>query len=257
MSYRLLRLFHGAALLVLLLSVPATLPAQTPPGTETAFDEHAWRDASRLSLGHPAASRMQARPPAPSSPQQAPASLTALPTDSLPTPMPWIKHLFWGQHGLFRIAGLAPAYRTQELNLRHRMLTWHQGLGLLTFGVMTTQVITGALIDSNPADYYERLQPAHRTLGYTTWGLYTITASLSITAPPARRYGSEFSTIKLHRYLALVHFTGMMLQPWLGRALAGANTAEEAERFRRLHRLNGWITYAAFTGAVLSIFIPL
>jgi hypothetical protein len=182
---------------------------------------------------------------------------TALPPDSLPENMPWNTRLFWGARGLFRGIGLAPEHRSQELALRRRMLAWHQRLGILTWGMFTAQVITGQLIYNNPAEHYENLQPVHRALGYTTWGSYLLTASLSLTAPPARLYGDGISGVKIHRYLAIIHFTGMMAQPWLGRYITKADNAEDFEQRRGLHRTVGWITYGAFSAAILSIVLPL
>ena len=180
-----------------------------------------------------------------------------LPVDSLPAHMPWLKRAFWGEHGAFRLLGLAPDTRYQELELRDVMLNWHQRMGLATWGMMTTQMVLGVLIDAYAADYYQSLTPAHRSLGYATFGLYLGTASLALTTPPGRFYDTGASGINVHRWLAVVHFVGMMLQPWLGRAIADAPDPDAYTTRRRLHRLNGWITYAAFTGAIVSIALPL
>lgn len=183
-------------------------------------------------------------------------ALAGAPADSLPAGMPLHTRLLWGHGGLLRTVGLAPSTRRAELQLRRAMLQWHQRLGLLTFGAMTTQVVLGELLAADPARHYASLQPVHRTLGYATFGSYMATASLSLTAPPARRYGGGFSSVRLHRYLALIHFTGMAAQPFLGRALADARTAEDHDRLLTTHRWVGRVTYAAFTTALFSIFLP-
>lgn len=170
--------------------------------------------------------------------------------------MPLHTRLFWGDHGLVRVLGLAPETRSGELRLRRSMLQWHQRMGLLTFGALTTQVVLGELLAANPAKYYENLRPVHRTLGYATFGTYMTTASLSIFAPPARRYSSGFSSIRLHRWLALIHFAGMAVQPWLGIRLSNATSAEAYDRRLNQHRWVGRITLAAYTSAILSIFLP-
>ena len=176
--------------------------------------------------------------------------------DSLPAGMPLHTRLLWGNQGVLRVIGLAPETRSGELRLRRSMLQWHQRMGLLTLGVLTTQVILGERLAANRAERYETLQPIHRTLGYVTFGTYMTTASLSLFAPPARRYSSGFSSVRLHRWLALVHFAGMAVQPWLGIRLADAMSAEAYDRRLSQHRWAGRITLAAYTSALLSIFLP-
>lgn len=176
--------------------------------------------------------------------------------DSLPPGMPLHTRLFWGDRGLVRTLGLAPETRSGELRLRRSMLQWHQRMGLLTFSALTTQVVLGELLAANPARYYENLRPVHRMLGYATFGTYMTTASLSVFAPPARRYSDGFNSIRLHRWLALVHFAGMAVQPWLGTRLSNATSAEAYDRRLNRHRWVGRITLAAYTSAILSIFLP-
>jgi hypothetical protein len=173
--------------------------------------------------------------------------------DSLPDGMPFYTSLLWGEHGAVRAVGLAPSTRRGELVLRRQMLQWHQRMGLATLGALTAQVVLGELIAADRAGNTD-LVPVHRTLGYVTFGMYLGTASLSLGAPPARRYGGGFSNIQLHRYLALVHFTGMMAQPWLGAHLANADSPESYDARLKTHQWVGRITSAAFGAAVLSIF---
>lgn len=190
-----------------------------------------------------------------------PAALVARPAphlalaDSLPDGMPLFKRALWGPRGLVRAVGLAPSSRRRELEIRRSMLQWHQRMGLLTFGALTTQVVLGELMVDNPAEHFQDLQPIHRTLGYVTFGTYMTTASLSVFAPPARVYRNGFSSIKLHRILALIHFAGMAIQPWLGVRLSEATGAAYDQRLDQ-HRWVGRITLAAYTTALLSIFLP-
>ncbi len=189
-------------------------------------------------------------------PSASAASIVPSPTDSLPDGMPLNTRLLWGRKGLLRLLGLAPATRRRELEIRHTMLQWHQRLALVTFAALTTQVILGEVLASDRARYYQKLQPIHQPLGYVTFGLYLTTASLSLGAPPARRYTPGFNSIKLHRTLALIHFTGMMLQPWLGRRLRLAPSPESYERRLRTHRWVGRITLGAYAAAFLAILLP-
>lgn len=188
--------------------------------------------------------------------RERPPGRSAAVADSLPEGMPLVTRALWGRRGVFRSVGLAPESRAAELRLRRSMLQWHQRLGLLTFGAFTTQLVLGELMAADRAKYYASLRPVHEKLGYTTFGTYLATASLSLAAPPGRRYGDGFSSIRLHRYLAVVHFTGMMLQPWLGAHLSRATSAASYDRRLRTHRWVGRSTYAAFTAALFTIFLP-
>lgn len=176
--------------------------------------------------------------------------------DSLPDGMPLNTRLLWGRKGLLRRMGLAPQTRRRELEIRQSMLQWHQRMALATFAVLATQVALGEVLASDRSRYYQDLQPIHRTLGYVTFGLYLTTASLSLGALPARRYDSGFSSIKLHRGLALIHFTGMALQPWLGRHLRQAPTPDSYERRLRTHRWVGRLTLGAYVAALVTITLP-
>ena len=181
-----------------------------------------------------------------------PATLTA-PRDStlrLPAHMPPYTTFLWGHRGVVRALGLAPSSRRKELQLRRKMLGLHQTLGLVTWGVFTAQMVTGQLLVN---DYSDRTARLHRPLGYTTFGLYLGTATLSLGAPPARRYDTGYSTVRLHRWLALVHFSGMMAQPWLGRWVA--NASGDYDRRRTIHQAVGYVTYAAFTTAMGTILL--
>ncbi|MCS7082685.1 MAG: hypothetical protein N2561_05105 [Bacteroidetes bacterium] len=169
--------------------------------------------------------------------------------DSLPENMPLVNRFFWGRKGLVRLLGLDPPSRRAELALRAEMLQTHQKLGFLLLGAMTAQVLTGQLMYSQGARYYSALQPVHQALGYLSFGLYMATASLSMLAPPARRYQAGLYPIQLHRYLAFVHFPGMMAQPWLGWAMRNAQNPDTYRRLRSWHRWVGWITYGALLGA--------
>jgi hypothetical protein len=210
--------------------------------------------APRLVLSSSASVVLYARPaPAPLA-EAHPFRFVA--TDSLPAGMPLGTRILWGEGGLMRTVGLAPSTRRAELRTRRRMLQWHQGLGLATFAAMTAQVISGERIANDPGRYYERYQPIHRTLGYATFGAYSATATLSIFAPPGRRYSEGFSTIKLHRWLAVVHFAGMMAQPFLGVKTARASSLDEYTDAVRTHRWTGRVTYGAYTLALVSTLLP-
>lgn len=179
--------------------------------------------------------------------------LYQLQTDTLPSNMPTITRVLWGKNGLMRKLKLAPGNRHDEQVLRRNMLLWHQRLGLVTVASLLAQFTTGKLIYNNPAEYYDKYYSLHRKLGYTTYGLYLSTASLSLLAPPARKYSRGLSSIKIHRYLAVVHFSAMIIQPWL--AYQAVNTPRY-DYYIDLHNQVGTIATISLSLAFLSILLP-
>ena len=95
-------------------------------------------------------------------------------------------------------------------------MQWHQKLALVNLGLMAYQVNIGKKIDEEPNEYYDKYHQIHKNLGYTSFTIYMTSAGLSIFSPPALKYDKGITSMKLHRYLAIIHFAGMSIQPWLG-----------------------------------------
>ncbi len=165
--------------------------------------------------------------------------------------------LFWGENGLFRKLNLAPTDLKSEMELRRNMLQWHQRLGLLTLGAITYQFLSGKKQYSNNFENFttER-QKRHRLLGYTTYGLYLSTASLSILAPQPRKQSKGISSTKIHKYLAIVHFSAMIVQPWLGYKAAKSTNPDDYDKYIKLHNRMGTITMVSFSLAFLTTLFP-
>ena len=140
-------------------------------------------------------------------------------SDSLPENMPIIKSFLWGDNGVLRNTVLDPNNRLKELEIRQNMLQLHQKIALFTLGCMTYQYQLGNSMSGNSySNYSEVERKKHMYLGYLTFGSYMTAASFSILSPPGMKYTkkNKLSNMKIHRYLAVVHFTGMMIQPYLG-----------------------------------------
>ena len=132
------------------------------------------------------------------------------------------------------------------------MLQLHQRLALCTLGCMAYQYNIGYRMGINyEYDEYEKL---HKNLVYFTFGSYMTTASLSIFAPPGMKYTrKKFSSNRLHRYLALVHFSGMIAQPILGYKTANAQELElDYDDMLKLHQMVGTITLSSYFLAFLT-----
>ncbi len=165
--------------------------------------------------------------------------------------------LFWGEKGLFRKINLAPTDLKGEMKLRRNMLQWHQRLGLLTLGAITYQFLSGKKqYNNNFENFNTTRQKRHKILGYTTYGLYLSTASLSLLAPPSRKQSKGLSSTKIHKYLAIVHFTAMIAQPWLGYKAARAANTDDYNKYIDLHNIAGTVTMISFSLSFLTTLFP-
>ena len=175
--------------------------------------------------------------------------------DSLPSNLPIIKRPFWGENGIFRKYEIAPKSRLDELKLRKNMMQWHQRLALVNLGLMAYQVNIGKKVDEEPSDYYDKYQQTHKYLGYTSFTIYMTSAGLSIFSPPALKYNKGITSMNLHRYLSIIHFTGMAIQPWLGYKSV-ENNYEHYDYYMDMHRDVGEVVFISYLLAFLLTLFP-
>jgi len=165
----------------------------------------------------------------------------------LPSKMIFTQRLLWGNKGLMRGFSrfeLTPEKRQKELNLRRTMLTTHQIMGFVTLGSMISQIAVGASLYNGNA----KMKDAHEALGLLTNITYVSTASLALFAPPKmldERKG--FSSIKVHRILAIVHISGMIATNVL------AGMLESNPDLKPYHMAAAITTFASFATAVVII----
>ncbi|MBI5541879.1 MAG: hypothetical protein HY951_17615 [Bacteroidia bacterium] len=165
----------------------------------------------------------------------------------LPDKMIFTQRILWGKKGLmrnFNAFELTPEKRAKELKLRRTMLVTHQMLGALTSlgmigqGIVGTKLING---DQNIKDLHEGLAAGVNIAYFTT-------ASLSLFAPPkmlSERKG--YSSIKVHKYLAMVHLAGMIATNIL------AEQAEGNPQMQKWHRAAAFTAFGAFLAAEIVI----
>lgn len=176
-------------------------------------------------------------------------SLTAQPL--LPHKMLFTQRIFWGPKGLLRvmdIAPLTPEGREKELKIRRSMLVAHQVMGFVTLAGFVAQGILGAKLYNAQGDDYRRLYNAHETTAALINVSYGATALLSLTAPPkliADRKG--LSGIKLHKYLAVIHLTGMVATNIL------AGMIRHNAELKPVHRAVAYTTFGAFAASIIAI----
>ena len=173
--------------------------------------------------------------------------------DSLPANMPFSKKILWGENGIIRKLNLAPSSRPEELRLRSKMLQLHQKLGLLNVGLMGAQMYLGS--DMYNGNRNKTNTTSHRYLGYTTFSIYMTTAGLQLFAPPAFKYSKGYSSIKVHRYLSYIHFTGMLLIPISGYYVATKPNLASM-RPDDIHKSIAAITFSSYTLAFLMTLLP-
>ena len=158
----------------------------------------------------------------------------------LPKKMIFTQSVFWGKNGFFRKTGISKLsleQREKELKVRNAMLKSHQILGYLTLAGMVAQGIMGGKLYNGDYDLYD----AHKTLGKWVTISYFTGAGLSLFAPPplVRKKVKGFNSIKAHKWLAYIHFSGMI-----------ATNAYSKENMD-WHKYAAYTTFASYASAVL------
>lgn len=176
--------------------------------------------------------------------------LTSTSTDSvklLPDHFLFTQKLLWGQKGLmrnFNYFKLSPEEREKELKIRRTMLTTHQILGFATLGGMVAQGIIGEKLYNGNIG----LKGTHEALAAGVNFGYFTTASLALFAPPKmldERKG--YSSIKVHKALAIIHLSGMIATNIL------ASQLESHPNLRPYHRAAAFTAFGAFAASMIII----
>lgn len=155
--------------------------------------------------------------------------------------------LLWGKKGLLRITGIAPLTpekRQKEMKIRRAMLKLHQAGGFITLAGMIGQGFVGAKLYNNPTP---ELRNLHSNLGAFVNASYATTALLSFTAPPPLINRKGMSSINIHKALAFVHLSGMIVTNVL------AGQLQQHPELRPYHRAAAYSTFAAFAAATIVI----
>ncbi len=174
-------------------------------------------------------------------------------TKLLPDKIIFTQRLLWGEKGLmrnFNAFELTPEKRQHELKVRRTMLVTHQILGFATLGGMIAQGFVGAKLynQEQNGNFDQNLKDTHEALATAVEIGYFTTASMSLFAPPKmlnERKG--YSSIKLHKGLAIVHLTGMITTMIL------AGQLESNPDLKRYHRAAAYTTFGAFAASMIVI----
>lgn len=175
----------------------------------------------------------------------------------LPHKMIFTQRVFWGPKGLLRVmnvAPLTPEGRIKELEIRRTMLTAHQITGFITLAGYVAQGIVGAKLYNAQGQDYIDTKRLHESLAAGINIAYASSALLSLTAPPklvSERRG--LSSIKLHKYLAVLHIAGMIATNILSGQINEQKSAESYQQVKNWHRVAAYTTFGAFAASIIVL----
>ena len=136
------------------------------------------------------------------------------------------------------------------------LLQLHQKLALGTLGLMFAQGYLGFQLQSATTNYME-LSDYHGALGKLALGAYLTSAILSYTAPPALHYNRKIDSIRIHRWLSIVHFAGMIALPSLGKIVSNpGNYSLTYDEALTVHRSVAITTISSMALSALIILLP-
>lgn len=169
----------------------------------------------------------------------------------LPSKMLFTQRAFWGPKGLLRVLNVAPLTaegRSKELNVRRTMLITHQVGGFVTLAGFVAQGLLGAKLYNAQGEEYVNTKKWHERTATFINVSYGTTLALSLfTPPPVIGSKRGFNTIKLHKYLAIVHLTGMIATNVL------AGMIQENFQLKPYHRAAAYTTFVTYAASVIAL----
>jgi hypothetical protein len=131
------------------------------------------------------------------------------------------------------------------------MLQMHQKLGLITAVPLIATLISSGGAGGKSTSSTSR--DLHAALGSATVGMYLWTASYAIRAPRIEGTPTR-GPIRVHKTLAWVHGTGLILTPVLGAiAFDQKSKGEKVHGIASAHGAVGWVTGIAYGAAIASV----
>ena len=256
------KIFAALLTMIILIVVSHKGNAQTEASTQTSDDKYtAYSLSTILTLDNPNFDFMKSAPlHALDSTEMAKPKIKLLP-DHLGN----MEKIFWSENGIFRttgIASLTPPERKIELSVRRTMLNVHQIGGFTTLALFIPTLILGQrninmrnAVAEGKGTFDRNLSNTHQLLGDLTFGAYMATALLALFSPPPLIRRDEWSTVSLHKTLAIIHFTGMVAIPILAVLAAHEERIDftKAQSLQRAHQIVAYTTFAAFTASMIVI----
>jgi hypothetical protein len=167
--------------------------------------------------------------------------------DLFPKKMLFTQKLVWGPRGLLRGGkAVTPEIRENDMHIRRKMLVAHQVLGFTTLAGFIGQAIVGPKLYNDPKN--RGLRSTHELLAATVNTTYSLTAIMSLFAPPPLiQRDKGFTSIRLHKWLAVAHLTGMLATNIL------AAQMEQHPSLKSYHRAAAYTTFISFAAAMIVI----
>jgi len=164
-----------------------------------------------------------------------------------PKKMLFTQRWAWGEHGFMRKGvPVTPEIREHDMLIRRKMLIRHQQLGYITLGGMVAQGIVGPILYNNQDN--SSIKSLHEALGLAVNVTYSLTAIKSLFAPPPMLNRDKgITSIRLHKWLAIAHLSGMIATNIL------ASQTEDHPNLKSYHRSAAYFTFASFAAAVFVI----
>ena len=164
-----------------------------------------------------------------------------------PAKMLFTQRVLWGTGGLLknRYSGNdLVANRQKDLKIRRTMLKLHQIGGFVTIGGMVAQGIIGSQLYKG--DF--KVKDLHENMGMAVNLTYGFTALNGLFAPPsAFNRDKKITSIRLHKWLAVLHLSGMIATNIL------ATQIENNASLKPYHRTAAYVSFASLATALVVI----
>ena len=164
-----------------------------------------------------------------------------------PAKMLFTQRALWGTNGILknRYSGNdLVANRKTDLKIRRTMLQLHQIGGFVTIGGMLAQGIIGSQLYKG--DY--KVKDLHENVGMAVNLTYGFTALNGLFAPPsAFNRDKKITSIRLHKWLAVLHLSGMIATNIL------ATQIENNVSLKPYHRAAAYVSFTSLATALIVI----
>jgi hypothetical protein len=165
-----------------------------------------------------------------------------------PKKMLFTQQLVWGTNGIFknRYGSIEdPIERRKiDLRIRRKMLQIHQIGGFVTLGGMVAQGIVGSQLYNGSY----KLKQTHEALGAAINLTYGLTAINALFTPPSTfKRDKKLTSIRLHKWLAIAHMSGMIATNILGTQI------ENNVALKPYHRAAAYTSFISLAAAMVVI----
>jgi hypothetical protein len=165
-----------------------------------------------------------------------------------PSKMLFTQQLVWGNNGLLKNRYGSNQdlveRRKIDLRIRRKMLQLHQIGGFVTLGGMVAQGIIGSQLYNGSY----KLKETHEMLGNAINLSYGFTAINGLFTPPSTfKRDKKVTSIRLHKWLAIAHMSGMLATNIL------ASQIENNPSLKPYHRAAAYTSFFSLAAAMVVI----